>query len=69
MNGAECGGHHLEVVEEELALADHCLHIRQTWSAGGEWGSAVLGTMTKRQVLSAARPGVVHPALRLRDLA
>ena len=24
------GGHHLEVVEEELALADICLHIRQT---------------------------------------
>ena len=24
-------GHHVEVVEEELALADNCLHIRQTW--------------------------------------
>ena len=27
------GGHHLEVVEEELALADNCLHIRQTGRA------------------------------------
>ena len=24
------GGHHLEVVEEELALDDNCLQIRQT---------------------------------------
>ena len=27
------GGHHLEVMEEELALTDNCLHVRQTWRA------------------------------------